>query len=114
MPHRLEITLKPELFDAEGEGIRHKAADYFDIQVDRIRTVQILTIDADLSDDQLTRIQDAVNYVAITAFGGNVCVQPGTYVEPKLKLVDGVYLVALSDDPAATIIDGDGHPEWGA
>jgi len=49
MPHRLEITLKPELFDAEGEGIRHKAADYFDIRVDRIRTVQILTIDADLT-----------------------------------------------------------------
>ena len=25
MPHRLEITLKPELTDAEGEAIRRKA-----------------------------------------------------------------------------------------
>ena len=57
MPHRLEITLKPELFDAEGEGIRHKAADYFDIPVDRIRTVHILTIDADLTDAQLETIR---------------------------------------------------------
>jgi len=60
MPHRLEITLKPELFDAEGEGIRHKAADYFDIPVDRIRTVHILTIDADLTDAQLETIRSEV------------------------------------------------------
>jgi len=58
--------------------------------------------------DDFSRIQAAANYIAITAFGGNVCVRPGTYVESKLKLVDGVYLVALSDDPAATIIDGNG------
>ncbi|WPD24614.1 MAG: PKD domain-containing protein [Candidatus Electrothrix scaldis] len=61
--------------------------------------------------DDFTRIQDAANYVAITDFGGNVCVQPGTYVEPKLKLQDGVYLVALSNDPAATIIDGNGKDD---
>ena len=60
MPHRLEITLKPELFDAEGEGIRHKAADYFDIRVDRIRTVHILTIDVDLTDAQLETIRSEV------------------------------------------------------
>jgi len=60
MPHRLEITLKPELFDAEGEGIRHKAADYCDIRVDRIRTVHILTIDADLTDAQLETIRSEV------------------------------------------------------
>ena len=36
--------------------------------------------------DDFTRIQAAANYVAITNFGGNVCVQPGTYVESKLKL----------------------------
>jgi len=60
MPHRLEITLKPELFDAEGEGIRHKAADYFGIRVDRIRTVHILTIDADLTDAQLETIRSEV------------------------------------------------------
>jgi len=31
MPHRLEIALKPDLFDAEGEGIRQKAKYYFNI-----------------------------------------------------------------------------------
>jgi len=61
--------------------------------------------------DDFSKIQAAANYVAITNFGGNVCVQPGTYVEPKLKLKDGVYLVALSDDPAETIIDGNGKDD---
>ncbi len=61
--------------------------------------------------DNFTRIQDAANYVAANAFGGNVCVQPGTYTETKLTLKDGVYLVALSDDPAATVIDGNGKDD---
>jgi phosphoribosylformylglycinamidine (FGAM) synthase PurS component len=60
MAHRLEITLKPELFDAEGEGIRHKAADYFDIRIRPDPNRQILTIDADLTADQLETIRTEV------------------------------------------------------
>ncbi|MEZ4603298.1 MAG: hypothetical protein R2861_07800 [Desulfobacterales bacterium] len=44
MPHRLEITLKPDLFDAEGQGICTQAADYFDIHIDAIRTRQVITM----------------------------------------------------------------------
>ena len=57
MPHRLEITVKAELFDAEGEALRQKAQDYFGIQIERVRTVQILTIDAALSPEQLDTIR---------------------------------------------------------
>ncbi len=57
MPHRLEITLKPDLLDAEGEGVRRKAEAYFHIRIDRIRTIRIITIDADLSDRQLQILQ---------------------------------------------------------
>ncbi|MBC8277738.1 MAG: phosphoribosylformylglycinamidine synthase [FCB group bacterium] len=57
MPYRLEISLEPHLFDPEGEGVRQKAKNYFGIEIDRVRTVQILTIDADLSSDQLKRLQ---------------------------------------------------------
>jgi phosphoribosylformylglycinamidine synthase len=52
--------LKQELPDAEGEGIRQKAANYYGIAADRIRTVHVLTIDADLTPDQLRVIQEAV------------------------------------------------------
>jgi phosphoribosylformylglycinamidine synthase len=50
---RLEISLKPELFDAEGEAIKRKARDYFHIRLDAVRTIHILTIDAQLDSEQL-------------------------------------------------------------
>ncbi|MFH2220374.1 MAG: AIR synthase-related protein [Pseudomonadota bacterium] len=60
MPHRLEITLKPDLFDAEGAGICRKAKDYFGIELTRVRTVHVITIDADLSPDRLKTVQTEV------------------------------------------------------
>jgi len=68
MPHRLEITLKPELVDAEGEGIRRKASAYFGINVKRIRTVHILTIDAELTEEQLGIVQTEVFTNPVTQF----------------------------------------------
>ena len=60
MPHRLELTLKPDLLDAEGEALRKGAGDYFGIHLDAVRTVQILTFDKALSPDQLTRIREEI------------------------------------------------------
>ncbi len=60
MPHRLEVTLKPELFDAEGQGICQKAKNYFGIELERVRTIQVLTIDANLTESQLTFIQQEI------------------------------------------------------
>jgi phosphoribosylformylglycinamidine synthase II len=60
MPYRLEIALKPDLLDAEGEGIRSNAGDYLGIDVARIRAINVVTIDARLSSDQLKTIQTEV------------------------------------------------------
>ena len=60
MPKRLEIALKPDLFDAEGDGVRQKAENYFGITLARVRTVQVVTLDADLSEEQLERVQREV------------------------------------------------------
>ena len=60
MPARLEIALKDHLIDAEGEGIRQKALDYFGMQLSRVRSIHILTIDAELSPDQLLQIQTEI------------------------------------------------------
>jgi phosphoribosylformylglycinamidine synthase len=57
MPARLEIALKDHLVDAEGEGIRQKANQYFGINLSRVRVVHVVTIDADLSAEQLETIQ---------------------------------------------------------
>jgi phosphoribosylformylglycinamidine synthase len=60
MPHRLEIALKDQLLDAEGEGLRKKAETYFGISMTRVRTVQILTMDADFNPEQLALIASEV------------------------------------------------------
>ena len=60
MPARLEIALKDHLIDAEGEGIRQKAMDYFGMQLSRVRSIHILTIDAELNLDQLHQIQTEI------------------------------------------------------
>ncbi|MEW6671456.1 MAG: AIR synthase-related protein [Thermodesulfobacteriota bacterium] len=57
MPYRIEIMMKPELFDAEGEGVRQKAKNYFGIDLDSVRTIHVVTIDANLSPDQIEQIR---------------------------------------------------------
>ncbi len=60
MAYRLEISLKPHLFDAEGAGVRRKAFDYFGIRLDSVRTIHIITIDANLSEEQLSVLKNDV------------------------------------------------------
>jgi phosphoribosylformylglycinamidine synthase subunit PurSL len=57
MPARLEIQLKPELVDADGMSICRKASAYFGITVANVRIIRVLTIDADLTSDQLESIR---------------------------------------------------------
>ena len=68
MPYRLEIALRPELFDAEGDGIRRKANNYFGIEIARVRSIQVVTIDANLSKDQLKTLQTDIFTNPVTQF----------------------------------------------
>ncbi len=60
MAYRLEVTLRADLFDAEGEGVRQKAERYFGIRIERVRTIHALTIDAALSAGQLERVRTEI------------------------------------------------------
>ena len=60
MPSRIEISLKSEWLDSEGETLRRKAQSYFNIDIDTVRTVNILTIDAELSHNELLQIQNDI------------------------------------------------------
>ncbi len=60
MPHRLEIALKSDLFDAEGEGICQKAKDYLGIRLKSVRVIHVLTIDTNLSAEQLETVQKEI------------------------------------------------------
>jgi phosphoribosylformylglycinamidine synthase len=57
MANRLEIAIRPDLFDAEGEGVRQKARNYFGIELAQVRTIRVVTIDAVLSPEELSTIR---------------------------------------------------------
>ncbi len=57
MAYRLEIRLKKELPDAEGNNVRKKANDYFGLGVKDIRVIKILTIDSSLCKESLEDIR---------------------------------------------------------
>ncbi|HSO19473.1 MAG TPA: phosphoribosylformylglycinamidine synthase subunit PurS, partial [Desulfosarcina sp.] len=60
MPQRIEVTLKEALLDAEGQALRHKARHYFGIDLQRVRTIHIVTIDAALTPDQVERVRTEI------------------------------------------------------
>ncbi len=57
MVKRLEITLKPHLFDSEAESLKRKVKDYFNWEIHTIRTVRVITFDLDISDDEFELIR---------------------------------------------------------
>ncbi len=60
MPQRIEVTLKEQLLDAEGQALAHKAKQYFGIDLQQVRTIHVVTIDADLDADQMERIRTEI------------------------------------------------------
>jgi phosphoribosylformylglycinamidine synthase len=100
MPSRLEIALKDHLIDPEGEGIRKKAKVYFGVEIARIRTVNVLTIDADLSPAQLESIRH------------NIFTNPVTQVSSYRPLpIDSDWIIwvgfrpGVRDNPGATAVE---------
>ena len=100
MPARLEIALKDHLIDAEGEGIRQKALNYFGMQLSRVRVIHILTIDAGLSPDQLQQIQTEIFTNPVTQFSS---------FEPLHLPFDWTiwvgYRPGVRDNPGATAVE---------
>jgi phosphoribosylformylglycinamidine (FGAM) synthase PurS component len=60
MAARLEIRLRPDLIDAEGMSISRKASAYFGLGVNDTRVIKVLTIDADLDNDELESIRTEI------------------------------------------------------
>lgn len=60
MPQRLEIMLKPEIRDPEGETLKKKSMAYLGLTLDEVRTVQVLIFDTDLTQDQLEDIRQHI------------------------------------------------------
>ncbi|HEY5512621.1 MAG TPA: phosphoribosylformylglycinamidine synthase subunit PurS, partial [Geomonas sp.] len=53
MAHRIEITLKDEVRDPRGERIKREIEHFLHLGVDRIRTIDVYTVDALLTPEEL-------------------------------------------------------------
>jgi len=53
MPWRIVVGLKPEVRDARGERVRREIREHLGIALDRVRTIDVYTVDADLSEDEI-------------------------------------------------------------
>ncbi|HPD61070.1 MAG TPA: phosphoribosylformylglycinamidine synthase subunit PurS, partial [Thermodesulfobacteriota bacterium] len=60
MVAKIEIALKPELFDAEGAAVKAQAQDYFGIKIDSVRMINIITLDAEFTAAQLEEIRTKI------------------------------------------------------
>src|SRR5665647_3329322 len=49
MAHRIEITLKDEVRDPRGERIKREIEHFLQLSVERVRTIDVYTVDADLT-----------------------------------------------------------------
>jgi len=56
----MEITLKDHLFDPEGAGLCRKIEDYFGWRVGAARVVHILTLDTNLSEQELEAVRKEI------------------------------------------------------
>ncbi|MBU1740098.1 MAG: phosphoribosylformylglycinamidine synthase, partial [Proteobacteria bacterium] len=99
MPQRLEIALKPELPDAEGRGVVRRAKDYLGIELDDVRVIHTLVLDAELTDNQF----EAIKRVFV-----NSVFQVGSY-DPLARDFDVLLWVGLRpgvrDNPGATAVE---------
>ncbi len=70
MPARLEITLKPHLFDAEGASLCRKIERYFGWHVGQARVIHILTLDTALSSQELEAVRQEIFTNPVTQMSG--------------------------------------------
>ena len=57
MAVRLEIGWRPELADAEGEGVRRQAREYFGFDLTAVRVLRVLMLDLDLPTAELEAVR---------------------------------------------------------
>lgn len=100
MAHRLEIALKPHLLDPEGEALKRKAARYFQIQVETARVIRILTLDLELTKNELEAVR--------TSIFTNPVTEDSAYAPLEVEFDWSVwvgYRPGVKDNPGATAME---------
>ena len=56
MAHRIEVGFKSDIRDALGEKVRKRIKDDLNMAVAAVRTIEVYTVDMDLSSEELTAL----------------------------------------------------------
>ena len=57
MAHRIEVAMKPGLPDPAGADVKARLAEDLGIAVDSVQTIDVYTINAEVSDDELEKVR---------------------------------------------------------
>jgi phosphoribosylformylglycinamidine (FGAM) synthase PurS component len=57
MPSRIEVSFKPDCRDPLGESVQRAIVEDLGLSVDKVRTIDVYTIDADLTPQELERLR---------------------------------------------------------
>jgi phosphoribosylformylglycinamidine synthase subunit PurSL len=57
MPSRIEVSFKPEYRDPQGESVQRGIVEDLGLSVDKVRTIDVYTIDADLTPREVERVR---------------------------------------------------------
>src|SRR5919106_5264163 len=57
MPSRIEVSFKPEYRDPLGESVQRGIVEDLSFSVDTVRTIDVYTIDADLTPQEVERVR---------------------------------------------------------
>ncbi|MEW6187391.1 MAG: phosphoribosylformylglycinamidine synthase subunit PurS [Thermodesulfobacteriota bacterium] len=100
MAQRLEIMLKPEIRDPEGETLKRKARDYLGIKLEEVRTIQVLTFDTTLSPEQLEALRREIFTNPVTQISA---------FQPLARDFDWIiwvgFLPGVKDNPGSTAVE---------
>jgi len=100
MPQRLEIMLKPEIRDPEGETLKKKARDYLGLKLEEVRTIQVLTFDTGLTEEQLEAIRNEIFSNPVTQISS---------FQPLARDFDWIiwvgFLPGVKDNPGSTAVE---------
>jgi phosphoribosylformylglycinamidine synthase II len=100
MPQRIEITLKPEIRDPEGETLKRKARDYLELKLKEVRTIQVLTFDTSLTQEQLEAVRKEIFTNPVTQISS---------FQPLARDFDWIiwvgFLPGVKDNPGSTAVE---------
>ena len=57
MPSRIEVSFKPDYRDPLGESVQRAIMEDLGLSVDQVRTIDVYTIDADLTPQEVERLR---------------------------------------------------------